>query len=268
MANFLHGVETIVTQIGPRPIRAVKTSVIALIGTAPIGPYNTPTVVLSDTQAAAFGPALAGFSIPQALDAIFDQGAGTVIVINVLDVATAHKTVITAEAVTLAGDVGTTVKPAWTIDPVVTHTSGTPTYVKGTDYTVDRVYGKITRVVGGAITANQAVKITYTYADPTKVVNTDIVGTVNGSGVRTGMQALLDSYNQFGFIGKILIAPGFSSLSTVSVAMIAMASKLRAIALLDAPVGTTYAAAIAGRGQAEQSTFTLPATGRFCCSRC
>lgn len=45
----------------------------------------------------------------------------------------------------------------------VTHTSGTPTYVEGTDYTVNRRLGTLYPVVGGAITASQVVKVTCTY---------------------------------------------------------------------------------------------------------
>jgi len=37
-ANFLHGIETIERDDGARPIRIVKSAVIALIGTAPTGP--------------------------------------------------------------------------------------------------------------------------------------------------------------------------------------------------------------------------------------
>ncbi|MCX8016616.1 MAG: hypothetical protein N2690_01745, partial [Rhodocyclaceae bacterium] len=88
-ANFLHGVETIEIDKGPRPIRTVKTAVVGLVGTAPTGPINTPTIVLSAQDAAQFGDITqantAGHSIPQALDAIFDHGAGTVIVVNVFD---------------------------------------------------------------------------------------------------------------------------------------------------------------------------------------
>lgn len=105
-ANFLHGVETIEIDKGPRPIRTVKSAVVGLIGTAPSGPVNTPTIVLSEKDAAQFGSiadaASANHSIPQALDAIFDHGAGTVIVVNVFDPAVhtvtgeAGKTPITA----------------------------------------------------------------------------------------------------------------------------------------------------------------------------
>lgn len=33
-ANYLHGVETIEIETGPRPVKAVKSAVIGLIGTA------------------------------------------------------------------------------------------------------------------------------------------------------------------------------------------------------------------------------------------
>ncbi len=36
-ANYLHGVETIEIETGPRPVKAVKSAVIGLIGTAPCG---------------------------------------------------------------------------------------------------------------------------------------------------------------------------------------------------------------------------------------
>ena len=92
-ANYLHGVETIEVEKGKRPVRTVKSAVIGLIGTAPIGAVNLATLTLSEKDAAAFGSQLPGFTIPQALDAIYDHGAGTVIVINVLDPAI-HKTAV------------------------------------------------------------------------------------------------------------------------------------------------------------------------------
>ena len=90
-ANYLHGVETIEVENGARPVKTVKSAVIGLIGTAPMGDVNTLVQCLSEKDAAAFGSQLTGFTIPQALDAIYDHGAGTVLVINVLD-PSAHKT--------------------------------------------------------------------------------------------------------------------------------------------------------------------------------
>lgn len=84
-ANYLHGVETISVQKGTRPIQVVKSSVIAIVGTAPIGSTNQPTLVLSENDAAQFGNKLPGFTIPQALEAIYKQGPATVVVVNVFD---------------------------------------------------------------------------------------------------------------------------------------------------------------------------------------
>ena len=51
--SFLHGSETIEVKKGAVPVTVVKAAVIGLIGTAPKGPLNTPTLVLSDADAAA-----------------------------------------------------------------------------------------------------------------------------------------------------------------------------------------------------------------------
>ncbi|UGA40135.1 hypothetical protein JOS77_12755 [Chromobacterium haemolyticum] len=51
-------------------MRTVKSAVIGLIGTAPTAPEaaHTPVLCLSEKDAAAFGPQLAGFTIPQSVE--------------------------------------------------------------------------------------------------------------------------------------------------------------------------------------------------------
>lgn len=254
-ANYLHGVETIEIETGPRPVKTVKSAVIALIGTAPIGAVNEPTLVLSEKGAAAFGSQLTGFTIPQALDAIYDHGAGTVIVINVLD-PSIHKTNVPNEAVIFdaSTDQASLVHGA-IANLVLKSNDNATTYVVGTDYTVDPLTGKLTRVKGGGIVAGGGGKAGYDYADPTKVTAADIIGTVNVAGVRTGLKALKDTYNLFGFFAKILIAPAFCTQNSVAVELIAMADQLDAVAYIDAPIGTTYAQALAGRGPAGTINF-------------
>lgn len=247
-ANYLHGVETIEVENGPRPVRTVKSAVIGLIGTAPIGPVNVATLSLSEKDAAAFGSQLPGFTIPQALDAIYDHGAGTVIVINVLDPAI-HKTAVPSESVTFdASTDRVSLAHGAVASLVVKRNDGNTTHVLGTDYSVDPLTGTLTRVKGGGIAAGASVKASYEYADPTKVTAADIIGAVNAAGVRTGIKALKDTYNLFGFFAKILISPAFCTQNSVATEMIAMADQLDAVAYIDAPIGTTYAQAIAGRG--------------------
>lgn len=254
-ANYLHGVETIEVERGARPVRTVKSAVIAVIGTAPAGPVNGTILSLSDKDAAQFGPQLPGFTIPQALDAIYDHGAGTVIVINVLDPAV-HKTAVPNEQVTFdASTLRASLAHGAVANVVLKNADGTVTYVKDTDYTLEPLSGALVRLKAGAIANGAPAKASYDYADPTKVTQADIIGAVNAAGVRTGLQALKDTYNLFGFFAKILISPVFCTQNSVATELIAMADQLDAVTYIDAPIGTTFAQALAGRGPAGSINF-------------
>ncbi|MBS1186685.1 MAG: phage tail protein [Burkholderiaceae bacterium] len=255
-ANYLHGVETIEIENGPRPVKTVKSAVIGLIGTAPMGDVNVPTLVLSEKSAAQFGDQLPGFTIPQALDAIYDHGAGTVIVINVLD-PDVHKTSVPDESVTFDASTGIAyLENGAAANLVLKSADGSKTYAKDTDYTFTPLTSKIVRLGSGTIPAGATVgKATYDYADPTKVTAADIIGAVNAAGNRTGMKALSDTYNRYGLFAKILIAPAFCTQNSVAVELIATAEKLGAMTYIDAPIGTTFAQAIAGRGPAGTINF-------------
>lgn len=181
-ANFLHGVETIEIKKGSRTVKTVKTAVIGLIGTAPIDAVaaeyktiNKPVLITGDKDAALyFGQDTAGFTIPSALKAIFDQGAGIVIVINVFD-------------------------------PAV-------------------------------------------HTNITNVQASDIIGGVNEQGKRTGLQAFKDTYSLLGFFPKTIIAPKYCEDTSVTTSINTVAANIRAIGIVDAPVGTTVQNAITGRG--------------------
>lgn len=85
--KFLHGIEIIELDDGARPIQTVASSVIGLVGTAPQGPVNTPTLILGSCAEAVkvFGEDKEGYTIPAALDAIFNQAGAMVVVVNVAD---------------------------------------------------------------------------------------------------------------------------------------------------------------------------------------
>ncbi|MGF7173522.1 phage tail sheath C-terminal domain-containing protein [Azospirillum doebereinerae] len=86
--QFLHGVEVVEIDNGPRPIRTVKSSIIGLVGTAPQAdatafPLNTPVLVAgSRAQAAKLGDT---GTLPAAVDGIFDQAGAMVVVIRVAE---------------------------------------------------------------------------------------------------------------------------------------------------------------------------------------
>lgn len=253
-ANYLHGVETTEVENGARPVKTVKSAVIGLIGTAPTGPVNTVTLCLSEKDAAQFGSQYSGFTIPQALDAIYDHGAGTVLVINVLD-PDVHKTHVDNASVTFAAATGKAQLAQRAVAKLVLRQSlETTPYIDGTDYQIDAQTGVITRL-NSNIPTDDAVLASYDYADPTKVTAAEIIGAVNAAGNRTGMKLLHDTYNQFGFFAKILIAPVFCTQNSVSVELIALADKLDAITYIDAPIGTTFAQVLAGRGPTGSINF-------------
>jgi len=253
-ANYLHGIETIEVERGPRAIRVVKSAVIGLVGCAPTGPVNELTLCLSVRDDAQFGADVPGFGIPEALEGIHAFGAGTVQVVNVLDPAV-HKDTVTGEAATFG--VNDRLQLANPASQTLTLKSqnGSLTYTEGTDYEIDRVRGRITRIATGAIAPQASVQADYEYADPSKVTAADIIGAVNSLGQRSGLKLLADSYNLFGFFPKLLLAPGFSTNNAVSSELIAQASQLQAIAYIDAPIGVTPAQALAGRGSAGTINF-------------
>ncbi|ECD2094170.1 phage tail sheath family protein, partial [Salmonella enterica subsp. enterica serovar Poano] len=66
-ADYLHGSETIEINRSPVPVKAVRSAVIGVVGTAPSGPVNKLTLLLSEPDIAQFGQARSGFTLPQAL---------------------------------------------------------------------------------------------------------------------------------------------------------------------------------------------------------
>ncbi|HEV7989906.1 MAG TPA: phage tail sheath subtilisin-like domain-containing protein [Candidatus Binataceae bacterium] len=322
-ASFLHGIETIETSTGPVPITVVKSSVIGLVGSAPLWAaigapamwqpgwvvaaglqvvdpsgnihqcsiagttgtaapawattlnattadgtavwklvtiagtlLQTPTLVNFTPNpniagsAAAYGPLIQGYTIPYALAAIQAQSAGQAIVVNVFN-PYLHYTAITAQAITLPasgpqvlnlGHMG-----VWNV--VVKNSGGSTTYTNGTDYTLDPINGIVTQKAGGAITAGEALSVSFSYADPSKVQDSDVVGTVTGT-MYTGIQALRTTCGTMGFFPKILIAPGYSQDPATAAALLSTAETVRAIALIDSPPSISPATAIANRGVA------------------
>lgn len=246
-ANYLHGIETIEVERGPRAIRVVKSAVIALVGTAPIGPVNELTLSQTEVDDAQFGPDLDGFSIADALAGIHAFGAGTVLVINVLDPAV-HRSNVVGQARQFGDNDLLQLQHGALQVLALKSEDGTNTYVLDTDYSVNLLTGRVTRLSSGSIPAAAKVQADYTHADPSKVTPADIIGSVTLAGRRTGLKAFPDSYNLFGFFPKIFIAPGFSTLNSVSVELIASATQLGGIAYIDAPIGSTVQQVIAGRG--------------------
>lgn len=107
--DFLHGIDIYEFLDAPRPIRTQKSSVIGIVGTAGSGPVNQPVLIIGNRTEAVriFGKNRNdGFTIPAALDAVFDQIGAVVVVVNVVDRDT-FTADVEGESVTLATNKGT-----------------------------------------------------------------------------------------------------------------------------------------------------------------
>lgn len=99
--TFLHGVEVLEIDAGPRPIQTVRSSVIGIIGTAPLAdetvfPLNTPVMIAGSRREAAKLVAGTGAdegTLPSALDSIFDQAGAVIVVVRVAKGATEAETI-------------------------------------------------------------------------------------------------------------------------------------------------------------------------------
>lgn len=159
MATFLHGVEVIEITDGLRPIRAAATGVIGLVGTAPAGPIDTPTLIAgSRTEAAAFGSGVG--TIPDALDAILTQTGAVVVVVNCLDPAVHRRPV--AAALRDVRD-GVAQLPDRYVQDVSAAVSVGGTAIPITEYTLDAAAGTLTRLSTATVWTESATQIAVGY---------------------------------------------------------------------------------------------------------
>lgn len=247
---FLHGVEVLELDDGSRPIQTVKSSVIGLIGTAPKGPVNQPTLILgSKTEAVKiFGESSPGFTIPDALSGIFDQTGAVVVVINVADPANS-KLVSTVDSQEYTFDENNEITVGkYSISNVSVKGKDETAYIENTDYNVNKEDGIITRLTSGNIPENQPVQVSYTRLDPSKITAGEIIGGVTADGRYTGVQCFLASMNEVSVQPRLLAAPGFTHdrpesggeklANPVVAELISVAERLRAIVIADCPNGT------------------------------
>ncbi len=257
---FYHGVERVEIP-GFRPIRLVRAGVIGLVGIAPAGDAQALTLVTNETEAAQFGKEVPGFTIPQALAAIFKQGAGTVLVVNVFDADT-HTATETDEA-------HVTANAKYTLDYapigpiVVTSNDGVTTYVAGTHYSVDE-FGVVTILDLTAIPNGTTLKTTYDRLDASLVTSADIIGAVAGDSTRTGAKLLYTSYSKFQFRPKILLCPTFGESVAVRNEMLDISEKLFCRYIYDSASGTTNAQAITNRTTAGNALQTASKRAVIC----
>lgn len=244
---YLHGVEFLPVQTGVRSISVVRSSVIALVGTAPKGPLQELILVQKSSDLAQFGSELPNFTIPQSLNAIFANQPTQVLVVNVFDPAI-DITAVALEAVVIASGKGKTafcpIGPLTSIYEVDGITVIAATL--GTDYTIDD-FGNIV-VINHTLIPDSTIKINYNAADFTGIDGATIIG-VDGS-PRTGMQLFREAFSTFGYKPKQMITPGYSALTGVEAELASASARYKAVYYIDAPDDVEVNDIITSRGPA------------------
>jgi len=249
--SFLHGIEVVELNGGPRPIETSKSAVIGLVGTAPQGPVNTPTLIAGSRKEAVkiFGEPDGKCTIPDALDAIFDQIGAAVVVVNVLPQVKADEKEYTFDE---DGKITLDHPRAISQSVVVTSTDGQTTYEADTDY--EAYKGVVTKLEDGALKEATSVKVTYDHTTLEGFKTSQVSGGVNAkTGQYEGVQALLAAESIVHLPPRLLIAPGFTGLlddtgqpepasRTVVEDLLAVSERLRAVVIADGP-NTTDAVA-------------------------
>jgi phage tail sheath protein FI len=248
-ANFLHGVETIELRNGARPVNPVKSAVIGLIGIAPLAQGAEKLTLVQNTRdAAQFGIPAQENTIASALKAIFTQGNATVLVVNVFDPGN-HASTEDFNYTVTNGKFKITDRVI--VDGLVLTDVNTATQLtNNTDYAYDPTTQVVTILNGssypdGTVINAEFSALTNDLSDvtPSEIIGLDAAIPTDS----TGLKRFKAAFNEFGFSPRIIIAPWFSINASVSTEMVALATQLRAHALLDAPKNATVAECLQGR---------------------
>jgi phage tail sheath protein FI len=261
---FLHGVEVVEVDTGPRPIATVRSSVIGIVGTAPSAdatafPLNTPVLIAGSRREAAaldlLGTGLG--TLPAAVDSILDQTGAVIVVIRIEQGADTAATLANVlggvNAVTgnyegvhgfLGAESVVGFQPRILLAPGFTDTrrANAVTAITVTNQGTGYTSAPTVALTGGGGTGATAVAVLGTGANATKVVSVRVTNpgtgytsapTVAFSGGAGSGAAATASY---GTLGNAVVAE-----------LVGIAERLRAVIIADGP-NTTDAAAIAYAG--------------------
>ena len=239
-----------------------SSQVLVVVGCAPVNVTEDPKVnepVLTNSAAEAISELgyisdfasyglCAAMSVTKSLYPI-----KPVVYINVLDPAR-HKKAL-AEATYAVTDLQATVGKTGVLkaglvvkyEQTVEGESTDVTAEEGTDYTLSfdfNGYLVVTLITGRPIAEASSIKVSGFQLDPTAVTKDDIIGSVDvNTGKETGMEVIRQIYPKFGVVPSLLIAPYWSQVPEVGIALSAKAANINGVfkAMAYVDVDTTQA---------------------------
>lgn len=260
---YKHGVYTREQATSLVAMTFTDSGLIVAVGTAPVHMAASPVAVNTPVLCYTYKEAVAqlGYSddwkkytlceVMKTQFALFNMAP--IVFINVLDTSKHVKEVKNEQAKVTGGTV-TISAPALLDTLTVALTAGGDALTKDADYTAaydDDGNVIITAIDGGKITADiEQVYLNYTAVDASAVAAKDIIGGVNTTTNKTeGLELVDEIYPRFGLVPGIIIAPGWSSDTSVAAVMKAkehnICGHFNANSICDAPTDEvkTYTAA-------------------------
>lgn len=265
---YTHGVKISEVATSILPPVEVSAGIPFIVGTAPINMsdisnVNRPTLCYSYEEAvkafgyvspeadAASGLKRHAFTLSEFIRSQFALfGVAPVILVNVLD-PTKHKATAKTTSVTLDAKTGSaTIAESGIVVSTIKlgASSGTP-YKLGTDYTAEfDADGNV--VISAMLNTDGEFKITTGTAltfsadrlDPSAVTEDDIIGGVDVSGAKRGLELVSECFPRFRLVPGILAAPGYSGNPSVAAVLAAKADNINehfsAISVIDVPTET------------------------------
>ena len=237
-----------------------SSQVLVVVGCAPVNLKDDPKVnvpVFTNSAAEAiselgYSPDFASYGLCAAMSVLKSMyPIKPVVYINVLDPGR-HKKAL-AEAAYAVNDLQAAVNKTGVIKTglVVKYTTtveGEETDItaeEGTDYTLSfdsDGYLIVTLITGRPIASATAIKVSGFTIDPSAVTKDDIIGSVDvATGKETGMEVIRQIYPKFGVVPSLLIAPYWSKVPEVGIALSAKAANIngvfKAMAYVDIDTG-------------------------------
>lgn len=222
-----------------------NSSVQVVVGTAPVNmaenpseAVNVPILANSGTEAmAALGYSVdfKNFTLCQTMFATSNLfQVSPVVYINVLDPAKHNKELAEAEY-QVNQKQAVIEKEGIILEGLTVKNSTGDTELKaGEDYSAafDSTTGflTITMLAGGKGAAATAIKVSGKVIDPSKVTKEDVIGAVDPStGAETGAQVIRQVYPRLGIVPGLILAPGWSQIPEVGLALAAKAAKINGV---------------------------------------
>lgn len=237
---FNHGVRT---QETATSLIATKTDSITpfYVGTAPINMcekqnINEPILCYSYAEAVenfGFVKDFENYTLCEAIDAHFSKfGAGPIVLVNVLDPKT-HKKTTENQNVPFLENKTATIED---LGIIVSSLKITPTITYVTEFD-ENGYLKIIQTGEESVSGNK-LSVTYDKLDPSVIKNTDIVGGIDPStGGKKGLECIATVFPKYRLVPNLILAPKWSTDSTVSAVMETKASLInghfKGLALVD-----------------------------------